>query len=226
MTFEMMEKKWIKTSKLTIFWTRFSRSIDCHLKEKFLTLLNLNVNNFIFDDERFFTFIALVYVQTWGGDVDTVIVNEKLFPKYKKKNNTKYMSRYSNESTLINFFVSKTRDERSTEHDLMRHRSSQKVEKCNERSLEVWASIEREHWSHWNFSYFSLSLTHRVVICWIEKLVEIFHHRVQKESFFVVDELILFWCWTIFFRCFFVLETSFLWWWKDEFKIIKSDILQ
>lgn len=47
------------------------------------------------------------------------------------------MSRYSNESTLINFFVSKTRDERSTEHDLMRHRSSQKVEKCNERSLEV-----------------------------------------------------------------------------------------
>lgn len=34
-----------------------------------------------------FTLIALVYVQTWGGDVETVMVSEKLFPllKWKKQ---------------------------------------------------------------------------------------------------------------------------------------------
>lgn len=49
------------------------------------------------------TFIALLYVVICGGDVDTVIVNEKLFPgKLKERNKRKLLHKLKQQKGVAN----------------------------------------------------------------------------------------------------------------------------
>lgn len=90
----------VKTSRVSIQWCNSFYKIPIHffrylslsqvffLKKKDIVFFYLLVLDLGSLGPSTVTFIALLYVVICGGDVDTVIVNEKLFPgKTTKKNN-------------------------------------------------------------------------------------------------------------------------------------------